>query len=68
MATITLEYDGRNTVFNQLIQLFISLGGKVKTIGKDKIPKEAQEIAKSYSDVKEGKIKTHPISNLFEEL
>ena len=68
MATITLEYDGRNTVFKQLIQLFISLGGKVKIIGEDNVSAEALEIAKSYSDVKKGKVETRPIANLFNEL
>ena len=29
MATITLQYDGRNTAFKQLIQLFLTLGGRV---------------------------------------
>lgn len=29
MATITLQYDGRNTALKQLIQLFQTLGGRV---------------------------------------
>ena len=36
MATITLQYDARNTIFKQLIQLFISLGGKVKIEDEEK--------------------------------
>ena len=64
MATITLEYDGRSTVFQQLIQLFISLGGKIKATDS----KEAEDIAKNYSGVKSGRIKTRPLSQLFEEL
>lgn len=64
MATITLEYDGRSTVFQQLIQLFVSLGGKVKS----STSKEAEEIAKNYSRVKSGRIKTRPLTQLFDEL
>ena len=29
MATATLEYDGRSTAMRKLIELFITLGGKV---------------------------------------
>ena len=64
MATVILEYDGRSTVFQQLIQLFVSLGGKVRSANS----KEAMEIAESYSGVKSGKIKTRPLSQLFDEL
>lgn len=68
MATITLQYDARNTIFKQLIQLFISLGGKVEVKEDDAIGDEARKIAQNYSDVKKGKIKTSPISNLLNEL
>ena len=68
MATVTLQYDERNTIFKQLIQLFISLGGKVETKKKNAISPEAREIAKRYSDVKSGKVETRPISALFSEL
>ena len=30
MATITLEYDGRNIVFKKLIEAFIALGATAK--------------------------------------
>lgn len=68
MATVTLKYDARNTIFKQLIQLFISLGGEVETKEKNTVSPEAREIAKRYSDVKSGKVKTRPISALFDEL
>ena len=29
MATATIEYDGRNTAMKKLLELFITLGGKV---------------------------------------
>lgn len=29
MATATIEYDGRSTAMRKLIELFITLGGKV---------------------------------------
>ncbi len=29
MATITLQYDGRNKALKQLIQLFLTLGGRI---------------------------------------
>ena len=29
MATATIEYDGRSTAMKKLIELFITLGGKV---------------------------------------
>lgn len=68
MATITLQYDARNTIFKQLIQLFISLGGKVEVKEDDALGDEARKIAQNYSDVKKGKFKTRPISNLLNEL
>lgn len=68
MATITLQYDARNTIFKQLIQLFISLGGKVEVKEDDALGDEARKIAQNYSDVKKGKIKTRPISSLLNEL
>ena len=36
MATITLEYDGRNSTINKLIDVLIGLGAKVSTQQKTK--------------------------------
>ena len=50
MATITLQYDARNTVFKQLIQLFVTLGGKVYSTDK----KNGLDIA--MDEVKHGRV------------
>lgn len=40
----------------------------METKEKNTVSPEAREIAKRYSDVKSGKVKTRPISALFDEL
>ena len=39
MATATIEYDGRSTAMRKLIELFITLGGKV-TVQSNPKPKK----------------------------
>ena len=39
MATATLEYDGRSTAMRKLIELFITLGGKVTEQKSTKLKK-----------------------------
>ena len=29
MATLTIEYDGRNPIFKQVLDLFVALGGTI---------------------------------------
>ena len=36
MATATIEYDGRSTAMRKLLELFITLGGKVTEQSKTK--------------------------------
>lgn len=67
MQTITLKYDAKNILIKKLLEVIVSLGGEIKT-KKDSVSPEARKIAKNYSDVKAGKIKTRPISELFNEL
>lgn len=54
MATITLEYDGRNLGFKKLVEAFIALGAKeVPT------PKKAKKcgIDEALGDIKAGRVR-----------
>ena len=53
MATITLEYDGRNVGFKKLIEAFIALGAKVK----NEPAKQMSGIEKSLEDIKHGRVR-----------
>lgn len=69
MATITVQYDARNTAFKHLLQLIIDMGGKItKVEDKTFVDSTAKDIAKRYSDVKSGRTKTRPVSALINEL
>lgn len=46
MATITLEYDGRNRAIKQLIEVMLTLGAKEK---KDSIKDNKQMVKESLS-------------------
>lgn len=50
MATITVQYDARNTAFEHLIQLIIKLGGKVTRAEKKSGLDEAMD------DLKAGRV------------
>ena len=58
MATITLEYDGRNSAIKQLIGVLLTLGAKVMT---EDNPKEEQtkmvreSLTTTFSEMRAGK-------------
>lgn len=53
MATITLEYDGRNSMINKLIDVLIGLGAKVSTQPKTK----KCGLDESLEDIKAGRVR-----------
>lgn len=66
MATITLEYDARNSNLKKVLDLFVSLGAKVLTRPK---AKRLTDIEVSMQEEREGKINTYKTPNdLFEKL
>lgn len=66
MATITLEYDARNTTMKKVLDLFVSLGAKVVTPKKEK---KLTDIEISMQEARDGKINTYKSSNdLFKKL
>ncbi|HOG36788.1 MAG TPA: hypothetical protein PK984_04525 [Paludibacteraceae bacterium] len=63
MATITLEYDARNSALKKGIELLLALGAK------EKKPKKMTGIEISMQEVKEGKVNRYKSSKeLFEKL
>ncbi len=54
MATVTVEYDGRNLAFKKLLEAFVALGAKVSTPKK-----ELSGIEKSLLDEEQGRVKTY---------
>jgi len=59
MATITLHYDGRNTAFKQLIQLFLTLGGRVVEENEPEYdPEMVAKVRRGREDFKKGKCVT----------
>ena len=51
MATITLEYDGRNIVFKKLIEAFIALGATAKVEKK-----KPNGLDKAIEDIEKGRV------------
>lgn len=59
MATITLQYDGRNAALKQLIQLFLTLGGRVVEDKEPKYdPEMVSKVRRGREDFKKGKCVT----------
>ncbi len=57
MATITLEYDARNSTMKKALDLFLSLGAKVVPSQKTKAPaKKLTEVEISMQEAREGKV------------
>ena len=66
MATIILEYDGRNSMINKLIDVVIGLGAKVVTPKKTK---KLTDIELSMQEERDGKINAYKTPNdLFKKL
>lgn len=65
MATVTLEYDARNKVFEKLIEALIALGAKRTDDNK----KRKCAVDESLDDIKAGKVTTYKSSEeLFKKL
>ena len=60
MATITLEYDGRNCAIKQLIQVLLTLGAKEMTFeGQGKAQKQIvqESLTTAFEELHAGKAK-----------
>lgn len=58
MATITMHYDGRNAAFKQLIQLFLTLGGRVVEEKEPEYdPEMVAKVRRGREDFKKGNYK-----------
>ena len=72
MATITLEYDARSSFAVSFLDTLKKSGAfkiaKPMSIHKSEEAKEAKRIAQSVCGVRDGKIKTRPLSSLLNEL
>ena len=60
MATITLEYDGRNSAIKQLIKVILTLGAKV--LSADDVKAEQKQMVReslttAFSEMRAGKAK-----------
>ena len=78
METITISYDATNPAIKGLLEAFLKLDGVIK-VDESKPAKSARkratkkervidQIAKDYSAVKSGKVKTRPVSQLLDEI
>ena len=60
MATITLEYDGRNSAIKQLIGVLLTLGAKVKPADNPKTEQTKmvkESLTTAFSEMRAGKAK-----------
>ena len=65
MATITLEYDGRNSTINKLSDVLIGLGAKVSTQPKTK----KCGLDESLEDIKAGRVyHAKDVDDMFKQL
>ena len=60
MATITLEYDGRNNTLKKALDLIVSMGAKVVIPKKEK---KLTDVEISMQEARDGKIKTYRTPN-----
>ena len=66
MATITLEYDGRNNTLKKALDLIVSMGAKVVIPKKEK---KLTDVEISIQEARNGKINTYKTPNdLFQKL
>ncbi len=66
MATITLEYDGRNNTLKKALDLIVSMGAKVVIPQKEK---KLTDVEISMQEARDGKINTYKTPNdLFQKL
>ena len=63
MATITVQYDARNTAFKYLLQLITELGGKITKVEKKSGLDEAME------DLKAGRVhKAKDVNDMMKQI
>ena len=66
MATITLEYDGRNNTLKKALDLIVSMGAKVVIPQKEK---KLTDVEISMQEARDGKINTYKtLNDLFQKL
>ena len=60
MATVTIQYDGRNAALKQLMQLFVTLGGRIiddKVDAPQYDPEMVAKVRRGREDFKKGNYK-----------
>ncbi len=71
MATITLEYDARNSTMKKALDLFLSLGAKVVPSQKKEAvgTKKLTEVEISMQEAREGKVNHYEsVEDMFQKL
>lgn len=71
MATITLEYDARNSTMKKALDLFLSLGAKVVSPQKKETvgTKRLTEVEISMQEAREGKVNRYEsVEDMFQKL
>lgn len=66
METVIIKYDKHNTALQQLMQLFVTLGGQIVSHDEESEVDYVAMIKKSIEEIKEGKgkaIKTEDLWN-----
>ena len=66
METVIIKYDKHNTALQQLMQLFVTLGGQIVSQNEESEVDYVAMIKKSREEIKEGKgkaIKTEDLWN-----
>lgn len=66
METVIIKYDKHNTALQQLMQLFVTLGGQIVSHDEESEVDYVAMIKKSREEIKEGKgkaIKTEDLLN-----
>ena len=67
MATITLQYDARNVSIKKLLEVIVSLGGKVENAAKVQEKTGYDATLQAIKEVKEGKVVHYKNFNEFKE-
>ena len=68
MATVTIQYDARNTALKQLMQLFVTLGGRIVDDDADAPkydPEMVEKVRRGREDFKKGKCVTIKASEIW---
>lgn len=68
METMTIQFDRQNAAFQQLIQLFVTMGGRIieqKVENEEYDPEFVAMIKNSHDEIKAGKGKAIKTENLW---